>query len=282
MSLIYASDLDQTLIFSRRSMAVPEETLGISVVETHGGRTISFMSDAATAALKALSERIMFVPVTTRTMEQYRRIELFQQHIVPHYAIASNGGNVLVQGEADEHWRRIVLDRMQRTACSQEEARRLFAPIVSEDWVKEERLCDELFYVYFVERDRIPMEAVQERAKALAALGWELSVQGRKVYIVPSAVNKRDAVAYVRQRHPEAQLIASGDSLLDRSLLESADYAIAPAHGELYHLYRESGQMGRWVFTQRSGLWAGEEIVAFAQARADMESDQRTLGERTS
>ncbi|MNG10618.1 hypothetical protein D3C84_940980 [compost metagenome] len=113
----------------------------------------------------------------------------------------------------------------------------------------------------------MPVEAVRERAAELAALGWELSVQGRKVYIVPAAVNKRDAVAYIRHRHPEAELIASGDSLLDQSLLESADHAIAPAHGELYRIYQESGRMGRWTFTERSGLFAGEDIVAFVQSK---------------
>ncbi|WP_127530865.1 HAD family hydrolase [Paenibacillus kobensis] len=270
--MIYASDLDMTLIFSRRSMAVPEDTAGISVVETIGGKSASFMSDAEMAALKELSGKLLFVPVTTRTMEQYRRIDVFQRHIVPSYAITSNGGNVLVGGEPDMQWRKMVAERLRGSACSPDEARRLFAPVVSSDWVLDERLCDDLFYVYLMDRDRMPLEAVRERAAELAALGWELSVQGRKVYIVPAAVNKRDAVAYIRHRHPEAELIASGDSLLDRSLLESADYAVAPAHGELYRIYQETGQMGHWTFTERSGLFAGEDIVAFAQSKLDKAS----------
>jgi len=275
--MIYASDLDMTLIFSRRSMTVPEHTPGISVVETVGGKSASFMSDAEMASLKKLSEQLVFVPVTTRTMEQYGRIEVFQQHIVPSYAVTSNGGNVLIGGEPDAHWSRLVRERLRGSACSPEEARRLFAPVVSPDWVLDERLCDELFYVYLMDRERMPLEAVRERADALAALGWELSVQGRKVYIVPSVVNKRDAVAYIRQRHPEAELIASGDSLLDRGLLESADYAVAPAHGELYRIYRETGQIGRWTFTERSGLFAGEEIVDFVWSRLEEQTGRKRL-----
>jgi hypothetical protein len=76
-------------------------------------------------------------------------------------------------------------------------------------------------------------------------------------------------------------LITSGDSLLDRSLLEAADDAIAPAHGELYRIYQSTGQQGRWVFTQRSGLYAGEEIAAFVQSKADA-LEQLTWGERSS
>ncbi|GFN31542.1 HAD family hydrolase [Paenibacillus xylaniclasticus] len=265
--MIYASDLDMTLIFSRRSMAVPEYTPGIRVVETIGGQPAAFMSAAQMRVLKELSSQLLFVPVTTRTIEQYRRIEVFQQHIVPEYAITSNGGNILIGGEPDVSWKRLVENRLRESACSPKEARRLFAPVVHSDWVLDERLCDELFFVYLMDRDRMPVEAIKERAEKLAALGWELSVQGRKVYIVPSAVNKRDAAAYIRHRYPEAGLIASGDSLLDRSLLESADYAIAPAHGELYRIYQETGQMGTWTFTARSGLFAGEDIVDFVQSK---------------
>jgi hydroxymethylpyrimidine pyrophosphatase-like HAD family hydrolase len=279
--MIYASDLDMTLIFSRRSMIVPEDEPGIRIVEWINGNSQSFMSEASIAMLKALNERLVFVPVTTRTMAQYRRIEVFQQDIVPAYAITSNGGRILIKGEEDAHWQRLVKDRLKRAACSADEARGLFAPIVQPEWVMEERLCDELFYVYMVDRDRMPLEAVQERAELLAEHGWELSVQGRKVYIVPSVVNKRDAVAYIRQRHPEAALIASGDSLLDRTLLEAADDAIAPAHGELYRIYQTTGQKGRWVFTHRSGLYAGEEIAAFVQMKAES-NEQWTWGERSS
>ncbi|GMK40023.1 hypothetical protein PCCS19_30780 [Paenibacillus sp. CCS19] len=267
--MIYASDLDQTLIFSRRSMIVPEDEPGIRIVEWINGKSQSFMSEASIATLKALNERLVFVPVTTRTLAQYRRIDVFQRDIVPAYAITSNGGRILIKGEEDAYWQKLVQERLKRAACSSDEARQLFAKVVQPEWVKEERLCDELFYVYMVDRDKLPLEAVQERAELLAERGWEVSVQGRKVYIVPSVVNKRDAVAYIRQRHPEAGLIASGDSLLDRSLLETADDAIAPAHGELYRIYQSTGQMGRWVFTQRSGLFAGEEIADFVQARAE-------------
>ncbi|EFM10403.1 sucrose-6F-phosphate phosphohydrolase [Paenibacillus curdlanolyticus YK9] len=267
--MIYACDLDMTLIYSHRAMLVSPDTPGISVVERYGGKTGAFMSDAAMAELKALTQRIIFVPVTTRTMAQYRRIEVFQQMIIPAYAITSNGGNILHGDEVDTQWQRLVQERMRGEACSPEEAFRTFAPIVSDDWILESRLCDELFYVYLMDRDRMPAEAVQERAKALAELGWELSVQGRKVYIVPAVVNKRDAVAYIRQRHPELPLAASGDSLLDRSLLESADYAIAPAHGELHRIYQETGVKGSWRFTQHSGLFASEEIVAYVASQAE-------------
>ncbi|MBD3921235.1 hydrolase [Paenibacillus sp. PR3] len=279
--MIYASDLDQTLIFSRRSMIVPEDEPGIRIVEWINGKSQSFMSEASIAVLKELNERLVFVPVTTRTMAQYRRIEVFQRDIVPAYAITSNGGRILIRGEEDAYWQKLVQDRLKRAACSSEEARQWFAPIVQPEWVKEERLCDELFYVYMVDRDKLPLEAVQERAELLAERGWEVSVQGRKVYLVPAVVNKRDAVSYIRQRHPEAALIASGDSLLDRSLLEAADDAIAPAHGELYRVYQTTGQHGSWVFTERSGLYAGEEIASFVQTKAES-LGQRTWGERSS
>jgi len=52
--------------------------------------------------------------------------------------------------------------------------------------------------------------------------------------------------------------------LLDFDMLKAADFAIAPAHGELYSLYlqRISG-LEKIRFTQKGGIKAGEEILEY-------------------
>ena len=62
-------------------------------VEVYNGKEISFMTEKAIALLRELSEEMMFVPVTTRTVEQYNRVSLFREEIRPTYAITSNGGS---------------------------------------------------------------------------------------------------------------------------------------------------------------------------------------------
>ena len=81
--------------------ALDEESLNVSVrnVEVYNGREISFMTEKAIALLRELSDEMMFVPVTTRTVEQYNRVSLFHDEIRPTYAITCNGGVVLKDGQ---------------------------------------------------------------------------------------------------------------------------------------------------------------------------------------
>ena len=261
--MIYASDLDQTLIYSTRSMGVPAESAGLVIAEQAEGKVLSYISNEALNLLHSLPRDLLFVPVTTRTIKQYKRIHLFQGVLNSTYAITSNGGNILVNGIVDEVWNRGIQKKVQQSAIAAEEARQYFEPIMNEEWVVSERFCDELFYVCVIQRDLMPLEAIMEKAEQVRAMGWEVSIQGRKVYLVPAVVNKRDAIAHIRQMNLGKPLLASGDSILDKCLLDYADYAIAPRHGELYNEYQRSSSSAAYRFTRHSGIFAADEILNY-------------------
>jgi hypothetical protein len=102
-------------------------------------------------------------------------------------------------------------------------------------------------------------------ADRLDGLGWKVSLQGRKLYVVPEAVNKSDAIIHVRRTVRSEPMVASGDSLLDKSLLASADYAIAPCHGEIF-AEQQAGLVNlEYPFTKQSGVFAGDEIMQYVQ-----------------
>lgn len=264
--MIYASDLDQTLIYSTRSMGAPLESPDILPAETVSGKIVSYMSKYTLSLLQGLPAGMEFVPVTTRTVAQYERIHVFRDHVVPGYAVTSNGGNILLHGRVDEDWRSMIRGKVSALAAGAVEARSYFEPIMNEQWVVGERFCDELFYAFVIERDRMPLEAVLEKAEQVKALGWEVSIQGRKIYLVPAAVNKADAVHEVRRRLGVSELIASGDSLLDQCLLEIADYAIAPSHGELFREKQRNPDSIPERFTAKSGIFAADEILDYVHA----------------
>ncbi|WP_068498230.1 HAD family hydrolase [Paenibacillus kribbensis] len=261
--MIYASDLDQTLIYSKRSLGVPLESAGLLPAEHIDGATAAFISAQALQLLKTLPENIMFIPVTTRTMAQYRRITVFQTELVPAYAVTSNGGNIIVGGEVDREWNRRIHEQVRREGAHAEEARQVFGQVLHEDWVISESYCDELFYAFVIERDRMPLEQVLEKARIMREMGWEVSIQGRKVYLVPAAVNKQAAVEHIRHLTDGGPVVASGDSLLDRCLLDYADYAIAPRHGELYREQLRDELEVNYRFTELSGAYAADEIMAY-------------------
>lgn len=271
--MIYASDLDQTLVYSRRALRIPEDTPGLVPAEWINGKLSAFMSAYALERLQSLPQDIVFMPVTTRTVEQYRRIHIFQSECIPKYAVTSNGGNIIVDGQVDDEWNLHMRSLLRQQAATPEEILNLFDDVLSPEWVINQRLCDELFFALLIERDKLPMEHIAEKIRVLETLGWESSIQGRKLYLVPSAVNKRAAVEHIRQRIGDVPVIASGDSLLDRCLLDFAHYAIAPSHGELHVERQRVPEQVPYQFTEQFGAFAADEILDYVHR---IHNDQQT------
>ncbi|MBP1993487.1 HAD family hydrolase [Paenibacillus eucommiae] len=261
--MIFASDLDQTLIYSQRSMGSSvNDELSITSAEAIDGEIKSYMSVQTFKNLQELMSKLLFVPVTTRTMAQYVRIHLFKQRLRPRFAITSNGGNILIDGVPDNEWNQSIRALVKATSSPAEDAARIMNQIMTPEWVVGSRYCDELFYSYVIQRDQMPMQAVLEVSEELKKMGWHVSIQGRKVYSVPMAVSKKDAIAHVKNLTKSRMVIASGDSLLDQSMLDYADYSIVPKHGELYRQEQKKA-VSNYLFTEASGIFAADEILQF-------------------
>ncbi len=69
---IFFTDLDNTIIFSYK------HNIGIDKVniEMYQGREISYMTQKTYRLLKQVAKKMLLVPVTTRSVEQYNRIDL--------------------------------------------------------------------------------------------------------------------------------------------------------------------------------------------------------------
>jgi hydroxymethylpyrimidine pyrophosphatase-like HAD family hydrolase len=80
--VLFASDLDNTLIHSYR-VAEGRDIC----VETRDGKKLSFMSPEAHGILKDIAAKCTFVPVTTRSLEQYRRLLHLRQERSPPQAV---------------------------------------------------------------------------------------------------------------------------------------------------------------------------------------------------
>ncbi|WP_410513201.1 HAD family hydrolase [Paenibacillus sp. BR2-3] len=261
--MIYASDLDRTLIYSLSAIGVPEDSPGLVPAEIINGTTVSYISKEALSQLISLAGKIVFMPVTTRTVQQYQRINLFQETVIPEYAITSNGGNILIGGKVDGEWRESIGKLVEHHSAAAEEAGFIVRSALREEWIISERYCDGLFFTFVVQRDLLPPALVSALADELNQLGWKVSLQGRKLYAVPQAVNKSAAIEYVRRTIQQEPMVASGDSLLDKCLLDAADYAIAPCHGEIFAEHQQGLAESNYPFTACSGVFAGDEILQY-------------------
>lgn len=258
--MIYASDLDQTLIYSRRSMGGEVAENDLLLIETLEGKEISFLSRRALQLLLDIHERCLFIPVTTRTMEQYQRITVFQQELQPHYAITSNGGNIFCNGEIDRDWRAHVQRELEEKCLPLSQILEAFEKIQDPSWFYYGKVADDIFYYAIIERDRLPIDKIQLFEEWLQKQHWQLSIQGRKLYLVPQVVNKGSAVKYISSKEGNKPIIASGDSLLDFDLLRMADLGYIPGHGEIYRSLRDSLDY-RIETIHQSGMIASELIL---------------------
>lgn len=255
MTLLVAADLDRTLIYSRAAMRLGEPVVDPVCVEVHDGRPTSFMAPRALAGLVALSEHAVVVPVTTRSRRQYERVALPGVRIP--YAVTTNGARLLVDGEPDPSWASEVR-RALTTVASYDVAVATLGPLLDRPWVRKRRSAEDAFAYLVLEPELVEPSWYGEVTAAATGLGWVTSRQGRKLYLLPAPLTKEAAVAEVARRVGAQRVAAAGDSLLDRGLLEAADVAVRPAHGELH----DTGwtRPGLHV-TVRSGGGAAEEIV---------------------
>lgn len=259
-TVLLASDLDRTLIYSKRFVSDPET---VACVEIYNGEPISFMTLCAAVRLNAMAADFHVVPATTRTVEQFNRIRL--PGAPYRYAVTSNGGTILVGGLPDPAWSAAVAVRIGETSAPLADVTAALHAQVSGEWVRSFRIAEGLFCYLVVDETLLPVDFPETWADWCAPRGWVVSRQGRKIYSVPSSLCKSHAVAEVRRRLVEcgdlvgsAPLLAAGDGALDVGLLEYADAAIRPAHGELHAMGWAAPHL---TVTESPGATAAEAIL---------------------
>jgi hypothetical protein len=263
MSVLIATDLDRTLVYSRAALALTRDVLPpLTCVERRGDEQVSFMTAAAARLTAALANRTVLVPVTTRLPEQLARVRL--PGPPSRFAVAANGGVLLADGVADRAWQRRVAATATGSASLSDVlsyVRQHCAPA----WTVQIREAGGLFCYAVLGEVGAPENFIAEATGWADERGWTVSAQGRKLYWMPHGLSKAAAVREVVDRVGAELVLAAGDSLLDRDLLCYADRAIHPAHGELF----SSGWSAPQVeCTRTAGVLAGQEIVEWFAARA--------------
>lgn len=209
-NLILFSDLDSTLIFSAKRKQV-----GDIVIEFKDGEPISCITARQAELFPRLAN---VVPVTTRSVEQYRRIEFARFGFSPKYALCDNGGTLLVNGETDEDW--AEWSRNIAAECSDELSR--FRELLELDPRRsfEVRTVDGLF---LFTKSREPQKTLEYLGQGETC---ESFFTGEKVYVVPKKLSKGAAVKRLAERLELSEFAAAGDSLMDLPMLSAADTAV--------------------------------------------------------
>lgn len=219
------------------------------------------MTDKSIALLQHINEKIMFIPTTTRSLDQYKRIALFQEQIKPEYSIIANGGIILKNNTIDRDWEKIINSNLSNIPMPQE-MMKLCGFFLEGDEINSYRCCDGLFIYALLKSDKIDNEQFSVVDKVCRENNYSVTKNSRKIYIIPQFINKLEAVKYIMALTGEKNLISAGDSLLDLPMLKNSSYGIIPLHGELFRLYnKDLSLINNIHFTKIAGILSSDEFL---------------------
>lgn len=215
--IVFYSDLDNTLIYSYRHEIGDDKIC----VEHYQDREMSFMTSRSYQLLEQIREQVLFVPTTTRTEEQYKRIRLGEQE--PKYALVCNGGVLLVNGKREEEWYQESLRLIED--CREQLVRAV--KILEQD----EQVCFEIRMIqglFVFTKSNDPEETAKKLTVVLEKSKVDIFKNGKKVYVVPKILNKGMALKRFQEKIQSEHTIAAGDSQFDVPMLNAASVGIAP------------------------------------------------------
>ena len=227
MRVLYASDLDRTLIFSNRFLeAYPSDKEKV-IVERYKEYDVSVMDKEVMDKLAELNDNNMvdFVPVTTRDVARYNRINL---GVKPEYAIVSNGGTILHNGEPMEEWAEYI-----KSKFNYQEALDIIMEIESEmESIDGDVKIVDSCYILFKLKHKLlyDQEVLYFMAKYT---NWDFVRQGYKCFVIPKHFSKQIALRWLWNKLDKPFIVASGDGELDIPMLTIADKAVIPDHGNI-------------------------------------------------
>ena len=244
--MVFASDLDRTVIYSR-SFLNDAEDMKIRCIEFLNGKEISYMTEKAITFLKELVKKEKIIPVTTRSIKQFRRIELFQNC---KYVVTSNGGTILCYGQVVKEWESRINDIVERNYSQMQ---KIIEIIKKQGFCTyQPKLVDNKFIFTMTDNVNNCYNYLKEIVDTSV---FEISIQRQKVYIIPHNISKEEALRFLKEKIGETELIVAGDSDLDVDMLNFADIAIIPGHANL------KIEKPNAIYIPSTGLKAGEDIL---------------------
>jgi hypothetical protein len=235
-------DLDDTLFQSLEKCA-DRETLEPAAF-LKDGSAISFTTAAQRAFFAFARDGMTMIPATARNLNAYQRVNL----PFASYAVLDYGGIVLnPDGSVDQPWLARMRDAMQAAVPGLRELAGLIDAWAGQaGYGGRARLIEDFatpFYLVVKDPDKLaarlePIEREVVRPWIDAgSRDYTIHRNGNNLAILPSALNKAHAVAYVterlRRQHGEILTFGMGDSRSDARFMAACDYAIVPSRTQL-------------------------------------------------
>jgi hypothetical protein len=224
--VIYFSDLDDTLFQTKRK----SEDGIYQATHTTNPEKISYYTKEQREFLNhiLLDPKALLIPITARTKDQFQRTQLYKENLAPVYA-NYYGGCIYLKNKLLEDYDNII---RQTLIKAQKKSQSL---ITKAEKQLKKSLCsvnvDGYYYVInSVTKDELLY--IQDLFST-ADLAFDVYQNEKKITILPSVINKKQAVKFLCDLLEPKLTIGIGDSLSDLKFLNFCDFKIISKLGEL-------------------------------------------------
>lgn len=224
--MIYASDLDRTLIFSQAFLDMHPTPSDSELIIADKSKVNSFIDSRVYQGLKCFvkSNKVKFIPVTTRSILEYQRT-IISQKLSPEWAITTCGGQILHFGEVFKPWEEYLhqyLDFEQLNEIINE-----FNRLEATSAYKSKLIDNRYIFSKTTDRDKTKADFLELEKKYK---DYRFTLDKHKVYAIPRVFDKGKTLTWLSQWLDNDLIVSSGDSGLDVPMMLVSDIFFLPNH----------------------------------------------------
>lgn len=246
---LFATALDNTLIFSKGFVKNED----VIAVEYKDNQELSYITKQALEILKKLNEKITIVPITSRSLEEFKQLTFYSMF---EHAILSNGLVILYKGLVEDgNWQYITQKEFEKMDLSDVES---LLYNCSSLFKSDFELRDYYYYAEVKEHQEI---MVLKLLKPFLHKDWNCFVQDNKLYVTPKIVTKENALKFLSKKY-DLDLLHSwgvGDSKIDKGFIDLTMNKISFVNSELWDSLKEKEKYKYSIFLL--GLSGSEEML---------------------
>ena len=251
--MVVFSVLDRSIIYSKRFLGKDKSELEI---EIYKNENISYISKKTVKLIKQLQKNIEFIPTTTRNIEQFKRIEFSKYDIDFKYAITSNGGNILVNGQIDSEYKDYINQKL-KNSIHIDEIMKLLEEYKNIKGIKKIRKADNIF-AYIVVDNTFDLKYIESFINKIKDFNWETYINGTKIYFLPKELKKSTAIKYICDKFDYKNTFAIGDSIMDKDMLDFCKNSYLLNHGDLVNSLSKEN---KYIISRECGFRGSEEVL---------------------
>lgn len=255
--MVVFSDLDRSIIYSSKFLNNDFSQLDKLDIEIYNGKNISYISKNTIEYIKKIKSIYEFIPTTTRTIEQFKRIDFQNYGIDFKYAITSNGGNILINGVKDLEYKKII-DEKLKDCLDISKMIDLFEPLRKIKGIEKFRVAEDLFFYIVIDKEVFDIKELDDFIKDIKEHKWDVYISGRKIYFLPEVVKKSTAIKYLCEKFSYNETFAIGDSTMDEDMLNLCENSYILKHGDLINKLTDKKE---FIISDNEGFMGSEEIL---------------------